>query len=43
MQDDHFEWDDIKAARNWREHDISFAMAREVFKDIFAVDWDDNG
>ena len=42
-QDDDFEWDDVKAARNRREHNITFEMAREVFKDILAIDWDDDG
>lgn len=43
MQDDAFSWDDQKAATNWLDHDISFEMAREVFKDPFAVEWDDDG
>ncbi len=43
MQDDAFEWDDVKAARNWRKHDASFEMGREVFKDLSAIDWDDYG
>ena len=43
MQDDAFEWNDDKAALNWRNHDISFEMARDVFKDAFAIDWDDHG
>jgi len=42
MQDDLFEWDDVKAARNWREHGITFDMAREVFQDIFAIEWTDD-
>jgi uncharacterized DUF497 family protein len=42
MQDDHFEWDDAKAPRNWRDHDVSFEMAREAFKDIFAIEWADD-
>ncbi len=29
MQDEDFEWEDAKAARNQRDHAISFAMARE--------------
>ena len=32
MQDDQFEWDDIKAASNGREHDVAFELAREAFK-----------
>jgi uncharacterized protein len=43
MRDDQFEWLDAKAARNWRDHDISFEMARDVFKDIFAIEWADHG
>jgi len=42
MQDDAFEWDDAKAARNRLRHRISFEMAREVFKDQFAVEWSDD-
>jgi len=37
MQDDHFEWRDDKAASNVRKHAISFEMAREAFKDAFAI------
>lgn len=43
MQDETSEWDDIKAASNWRDHGVTFEVAREVFKDIFAVEWDDDG
>lgn len=38
MQDDSFEWDDKKAAANARKHAVSFDMARDVFKDPFAID-----
>jgi uncharacterized DUF497 family protein len=41
MEDDDFAWDDDKAARNWREHAVTFDMAREVFRDPFAVEWQD--
>jgi hypothetical protein len=37
MKDDQFEWRDDKAASNARKHGISFAMAREAFKDPFAI------
>jgi uncharacterized DUF497 family protein len=37
MLDDEFEWDDAKASLNWRNHGVSFEMARDVFKDIFAI------
>jgi uncharacterized protein len=43
MQDDAFAWDDDKAARNWRDHGVTFEIAREVFQDIFAVEWTDYG
>jgi uncharacterized DUF497 family protein len=41
MRDENFEWDDDKAARNWRDHGVSFEMAREAFSDAFAVEWAD--
>jgi hypothetical protein len=43
MRDDAFEWLDAKADRNLRLHDVSFEMARDVFKDAFAIEWDDRG
>jgi len=42
VQDEAFEWDDAKAALNWRNHGVSFEAARGVFKDIFAVEWTDD-
>ena len=43
MQNERFEWNDAKAASNWRNHAVTFEMAAEVFKDPFAVEWvDDN-
>jgi uncharacterized protein len=42
MQDEEFEWDDAKAASNRADHGITFEMARETFKDAFAVEWVDN-
>jgi uncharacterized protein len=41
MRSDDFEWDDRKAARNWRAHGVSFDMARDAFGDAFAVEWID--
>ncbi len=41
MQDEDFSWDDDKAARNWSDHGVTFEMAREAFKDAFAVEWSD--
>ena len=43
MQDDAFEWDDAKAASNLRDHRITFDMARDAFRDAFAVEWADFG
>jgi uncharacterized protein len=43
MRDDQFEWDDAKAARNWRIHGVTFDMAREAFRDVFMVEWVDDG
>jgi uncharacterized DUF497 family protein len=42
MQDGAFEWDDGKAARNWLKHRVSFELAREVFGDVFAIEWMDD-
>jgi uncharacterized protein len=33
-----FEWDERKAAENFRKHAVTFEMARDVFKDPFAVE-----
>ena len=41
MQDENFVWDDDKAARNWRDHGVTFDMVREPFKDPFAIEWID--
>jgi uncharacterized DUF497 family protein len=43
MQDDHFEWNDAKAASNWRDHGVTFEMARDAFRDAFAVEAVDEG
>ena len=42
MQDEFFAWDDAKAASNWRNHGVTFTMARDVFRDVFAVEWVDD-
>jgi uncharacterized DUF497 family protein len=36
-----FEWDDSKAAENFRNHGVSFAQAALAFRDRFAVEWID--
>jgi uncharacterized DUF497 family protein len=43
MQDDEFEWDDIKAASNVQDHGVTFKMARAAFKDAFSVERVDRG
>lgn len=42
MQDTIFEWDDIKAATNWRNHGVTFPYAVKAFRDLFAVEWIDD-
>jgi len=42
MQDAELEWDDTKAARNWRIHAVTFEMARDAFSDAFAIEWSDD-
>ncbi len=37
MEDDDFEWDDAKAARNVAGHGVTFEVARLAFDDPFAV------
>jgi uncharacterized DUF497 family protein len=34
-----FHWDDAKAAGNSAAHGVRFAVACEVFKDPFAIEW----
>jgi len=33
-----FEWDDAKNAANAAKHGVGFVIARNVFKDVFAVE-----
>lgn len=37
----HFEWDDAKAAANFRKHGVTFEQAVYAFRDPFAVEWID--
>jgi uncharacterized protein len=37
LQDEIFEWDDVKAAINLAKHGVSFEEARTVFEDAFAI------
>jgi uncharacterized protein len=41
MRDNHFEWDDNKAASNLIAHGVTFEMARDVFKDPLGIDQQD--
>jgi uncharacterized DUF497 family protein len=41
MEDERFTWHDRKAARNARDHGVTFEAARDVFSDPFAVEWHD--
>ena len=38
-----FAWDDAKAALNLGKHGVSFETARAVFRDLFAIEWEDQG
>jgi uncharacterized DUF497 family protein len=38
MNDDAFEWDEAKAADNYRNHGVTFDLAKSVFADPFAID-----
>jgi uncharacterized DUF497 family protein len=38
VEDDDFEWDDVKAAKNLAEHRVPFEEARLVFGDIHAIE-----
>jgi len=37
-----FEWDDAKAAINWRHHGVAFHQAIKAFRDPFAIEWIDD-
>ena len=37
-----FEWDEVKAAGNYSKHGISFDLAKDVFKDVFALEFPDD-
>ena len=36
-----FEWDDAKAAANYRKHGVTFEQAAHAFRAPFAVEWID--
>lgn len=37
-----FEWDNNKAAANWRAHGVTFEQAVNAFSDHFAIEWIDD-
>jgi len=41
MRDDEFEWDDRKAARNLRNHGVTFEVARSAFNDPDSINRED--
>ena len=43
IRDDDFEWDDTKAANNWLANEIDFETTCEVLRDVFAIEWCDDG
>lgn len=43
MKADEFEWDDAKARSNQKKHGVTFDMARDAFRDPFALEWRDRG
>jgi uncharacterized DUF497 family protein len=42
MIDGKFQWDDAKAASNWRDHGVTFVHATKAITDPFAIDWIDD-
>jgi uncharacterized DUF497 family protein len=36
-----FEWDNAKAAANFRKHGVTFEQAAYVFRDPFGIEWID--
>jgi uncharacterized protein len=37
-----FEWDNEKAAKNWRTHGVTFDQAAKAVNDPFAIEWIDD-
>ncbi len=42
MDNDALEWDDAKAAENWRRHGVTFQQGAKALRDPFAVEWIDD-
>jgi uncharacterized DUF497 family protein len=38
MDDDAFDWDEVKAAENYAKHGVGFESAKRVFEDAFAIE-----
>jgi uncharacterized DUF497 family protein len=38
MDDEGFDWDDVKAAENYAKHGVVFDMAKKVFEDALAIE-----
>jgi uncharacterized protein len=38
MTEQAFEWDNAKAAANWRDHGVAFEQAIKAFRDPFGVE-----
>jgi uncharacterized protein len=41
MEESDFQWDDVDAAKNYAKHKVTFEAARDVVKDPFVRDWED--
>jgi putative transcriptional regulator len=39
VNDDEFEWDDTKAAKNFADHGVTFEFSLKVFQDPLALEW----
>ncbi len=42
MDNDALEWDNAKAAENWRRHGATFQQGAKALRDPFAVEWIDD-
>ncbi len=40
--DDALEWNDAKAAENWRRHGVTFQQGAKALHDPFAIEWIDD-
>jgi uncharacterized DUF497 family protein len=42
MDNGDYQWDDAKGASNYAKHGVTFQVARDVFKDPFAIEFIDD-